>query len=60
RMDRTVAICAEAYNAGLQHRRDAWRMAGVSVSLFDQFGEIKDLRGRAGSGAARRNARLNP
>src|SRR5216683_4194524 len=45
RLDRLVAICAEVYNAGLQHRRDAWRMAGVSVSLFDQFGEIKDLRG---------------
>jgi putative transposase len=43
RLNRLTAICV--YNAGLQHRRDAWRMAGVSVSLFDQFGEIKDLRG---------------
>jgi putative transposase len=44
-LTRLFSISCEVYNAGLQHRRDAYRMAGVSVSLFDQFGEIKSLRG---------------
>src|SRR6266568_3169825 len=45
KLNRLVAICAETYNAGVEHRRQAWRRAGTSVSLFDQFGEIKDLKG---------------
>jgi putative transposase len=38
-------ILAEVYNAGLQERRDAWRRAGRSVGLFDQFNQIAHLRG---------------
>lgn len=30
----------EVYNAGLQERRDAWKMAGQSIALFDQFNQI--------------------
>src|SRR5438132_4183937 len=45
RLGQLFSVCCEVHDAGLQHRRDAWRRAGVSVSLFEQFGEIKDLRG---------------
>nr|WP_026257374.1 transposase [Actinopolymorpha alba] len=40
-----LGACCEVYNAGLQERRDAWRRANKSVSLFDQFTQIKGLRG---------------
>jgi putative transposase len=29
RLERLFSVCVETHNAGLQHRRDAWRMAGV-------------------------------
>ena len=35
----------EVNNAGLQERRDAYRLAGVTVRLFDQYNQIKDLAG---------------
>ena len=31
-------------NGSLQHRRDAWRIAKVSIHRFDQFKEIRSLR----------------
>ncbi|HET9058464.1 MAG TPA: transposase [Acidimicrobiales bacterium] len=40
-----LGACCEVYNAGLQERRDAWRMAGKSIALFDQFNQIASLRG---------------
>lgn len=42
-----LALCAELYNAALQERRDAYRMAGVSVTAsaqMKQLPEIKALR----------------
>ena len=39
--------CCELYNAGLQERRDAWRMCRVSITLAQQSAqlpEIKDVR----------------
>ncbi|MGH9066536.1 MAG: RNA-guided endonuclease InsQ/TnpB family protein [Acidimicrobiales bacterium] len=33
----------DVYNASLEHRRDAWRMAKVSLSRIDQFNEIPGL-----------------
>jgi len=44
-LDRLLGACCETYNAGLQERRDAWRMASKSIALFDQFGQIAALRG---------------
>nr|MBA2578012.1 transposase [Euzebyaceae bacterium] len=40
-----LGVCCEVYNAGLAERRDAWRSAGLKVSLFDQFGQLTELRG---------------
>jgi putative transposase len=44
RLDRLIALSREAYNAGLDARRGAWRAEGRSVTKFEQFGEITELR----------------
>ena len=44
-LERLLGACCEVYNAGLQERRDAWKMAGTSIALFDQFNQIAALRG---------------
>jgi putative transposase len=33
------------FNAGLQERREAWRRSGTRIRLFDQFNQIRHLRG---------------
>ena len=43
-LSKLVALSREVYNACVQHRRDAWRMARASVSRFDEFNEIPGLR----------------
>ena len=35
-----LALCCEVYNAALQERRDAYRMAGVSLGLAHQCEEL--------------------
>jgi putative transposase len=43
----TLDRCRELYNAALQERRDAYRMAGKSITYYDQANqlpEIKDIR----------------
>lgn len=43
----TLARCRELYNASLQHRRDAYRMAGKSINYYDQantLSEVKEVR----------------
>jgi len=43
-LDALIAWSRAIYNGALQHRRDAWRMAQVSISRFDQFNEVPALR----------------
>ena len=46
-LERTLDICCELYNAALQERRDAWRIARKSVSCYEQqkqLSEIKNIR----------------
>src|SRR6266481_8076931 len=43
----TLDRARELYNAALQERRDAYRMAGTSITYYDQANqlpEIKDIR----------------
>lgn len=41
RQEHALLTCLDAtrdvYNGALQHRRDAWKVAGARVTLFDQF-----------------------
>ena len=43
----TLDVCRELYNAGLQERRDAYRMCGVSLTYrrqADELAEVKEVR----------------
>lgn len=40
-----LSISCEVYNAALQERRDAYRMASKTLSWQDQFNEVAGLRG---------------
>lgn len=44
-LEKLLGACCEVYNAGLAERRDAWKMAGKSIAVFDQFNRIAALRG---------------
>ena len=43
-IDEVLDNCTTLYNAALQHRRDAWKQAGDSVSYYDQCKELTGLR----------------
>jgi putative transposase len=43
-LDSLLEWSRQIYNGALQHRRDAWRIAQVSLSRFDQFAELSTLR----------------
>ena len=40
-----LRACCEVYNAGLEERSRAWKQSRTSVRLFDQFNQIRYLRG---------------
>jgi len=39
--------CRELYNAGLQERREAYRMCGVSVGYLQQQNQLPAIQGRS-------------
>jgi len=43
RLAALVALSAEVYNATIEHRRGAWKTAGISITRFDQFNEIPEM-----------------
>src|SRR5260370_866237 len=43
-MEFVVRRCRELYNAGLQERRDAWRMRGVNITMAGQSAELPDIK----------------
>lgn len=44
RLERTLWLCRDLYNAAIQERRDAWKMNRVRVCFFDQSNQLKDIR----------------
>jgi putative transposase len=42
--EQTLSICCELYNAALQERRDAWKVARKSVSRYDQQNQLPEIR----------------
>ncbi|MGH3440847.1 MAG: RNA-guided endonuclease InsQ/TnpB family protein [Nitriliruptorales bacterium] len=44
-LHRLLAACREVYNAALQERRDAWRLARKRITVVDQFKAVTELRG---------------
>jgi transposase len=43
-LERTLGICCELYNAALQERRDAWRIARKSVSCYEQQNQLPEIK----------------
>lgn len=44
RMNGTLALLCELYNAGLQERRDAYRMERKSIGYIDQQNQLPDIK----------------
>jgi putative transposase len=44
RLEETLSLCCELYNAALQERRDAWKINGKSISYFDQSCQLPDIK----------------
>jgi len=42
--EQTLDVCRELYNAALQERRDAWRVARKSITLYEQMHELTEIR----------------
>jgi putative transposase len=40
----TLNLCRELYNAALQERRDAYKMVGKSISLYDQQNQLPEIK----------------
>ena len=43
-LDHQLAEACRLYNAAVQERRDAYRMAGESINYYDQADQLKDIR----------------
>ena len=43
-LNKWLALCCETYNAAVQERRDAYRIAGISISYSQQCSELPDCK----------------
>jgi len=50
--ERTLGVCCDLYNAGLQERRDAYKLERKSVSYSEQCAELTDVRAADGDVAS--------
>ena len=44
RLNTTLALCCELYNAALQERRDAYRLEHKSISYYDQSSQLPEIK----------------
>jgi putative transposase len=44
KLERTLGLCCELYNAALQERRDAYRICGKSIRCYDQINQLPDIK----------------
>jgi putative transposase len=44
KLDATLALCCELYNAGLQERRDAWRISRTPVNYYAQAIQLPEIK----------------
>jgi putative transposase len=55
-LDGQLGEACRLYNAALQERRDAWRMAGESLNYCDQANQLKEIRAAGDLGLANYSA----
>ena len=51
-LTRQLREACTMYNAALQERRDAWKLAGKSVNYYDQANQLKEIRAEGLTGLA--------
>jgi putative transposase len=44
KLETTLSLCRELYNAALQERREAWELNKISISYFDQSKQIPEIK----------------
>jgi putative transposase len=44
RMNKTLALCCELYNAGLQERRDAFKLERKSIGYIEQANQLPEIK----------------
>ncbi|MEW6213205.1 MAG: transposase [Acidobacteriota bacterium] len=44
RLESTLGLCCELYNAALQERRDAYRISGKSITCYDQISQLPSIK----------------
>lgn len=44
KLEMTLDLCRELYNAALQERRDAWKLNRISINYFDQANQLKEIK----------------
>jgi putative transposase len=44
KLETTLSLCRELYNAALQERRDAWELNRVSINYFDQQNQLPEIK----------------
>lgn len=44
RLENTLDLLREFYNAALQERRDAWYLNRIAINFYDQSAQVKDVR----------------
>jgi putative transposase len=44
KLERTLGLCCELYNAGLQERRDAWRISRATINYLAQAVQLPDIK----------------
>jgi putative transposase len=44
KLEATLRLCRELYNAALQERRDAYRMVGKSLNYYDQANQLAEIK----------------
>ena len=44
KLEVTLRLCRELYNAALQERRDAYRMVGKSLNYYDQANQLPEIK----------------
>ncbi len=44
KLEETLSVCCEIYNAALQERRDAWRLNRVSINYHAQSAQLPEIK----------------
>src|SRR5204863_1327068 len=44
KLEQTLDVCRELYNAAIQERRDAYRIVGESLNYYDQANQLSDIK----------------